>query len=281
MESAIRTRFTALAAGREDLIDLDEAALLIAAEEYEGLDVAAYRERLDALAERVRRLGAVNDQDRIAALNDILFREVGFTGNTRSYYDPRNSFLNEVLDRRRGIPISLGIVYMEVARRLGLPIVGVNLPGHFVVRYPGPERPVVLDPFFGGAEVPDHTLRERVRHAHGGTLEDEDLERVLDALLEGAAKKDILVRMLANLKWIYIQRDDDARALAAMDRILLLAPDAATEFRDRGALYHRLECFSAALADFQRYLAFAPDDEHVPVVRAAVAELQRQVARMS
>jgi regulator of sirC expression with transglutaminase-like and TPR domain len=281
MGQSIRSRFAALATGPDDRIDLDEAALLIAAEEYEGLDVAGYLARLDELADRVRRRAAASDHERIAALNEVLFREARLAGNTRSYYDPRNSFLNQVLDRRRGIPISLGVVYMEVGRRLELPIAGVNLPGHFVVRYPGPEAPAVLDPFFAGAVVPDETLRERIRRAHGGTFDEEGLERLLDVLLAGAAKKDILVRMLANLKWIYLQREDAERALAAMDRILLLAPDAAEELRDRGALYRELECFSAALADFQRYLVLAPDGEHAPTVRAAVADLQRQVAHIS
>jgi regulator of sirC expression with transglutaminase-like and TPR domain len=272
--SEARRQFAAVAARPDAGIDVAEAALLIAWEEYPDLDVGAYLRRLDALAvaarPRVHPESPVAEQ--IAQLNQFLFTQRGFTGNSDNYYDPRNTYLNQVLDRRTGIPISLSLVYSEVARRLGLPVYGVNFPGHFLVKYVG--RPtIIIDPFFG--EV---ITRQECAHRLYGIYGPK--ARLNARLLHPAGPREILVRMLSNLKQIYVDRADFDRALACVDRILLLQPDEPRELRDRGILYQRLECYAAALRDFERYLCLAPDDKAAEIIREGLPDLQRQAATL-
>jgi regulator of sirC expression with transglutaminase-like and TPR domain len=252
-------------------IPLAEAALWIAAEEYPALDVELYLDRLDEIAEAARsRIAAAVDP--IRAFNDYLFGELGFSGNSESYDDPRNSFLNEVLDRRRGIPITLSLIYTEVAGRLGLPVVGVGFPGHFLVKWTvDPE--VIVDPFFGKiVSLPD--CEERLRSSFGPEA------RLSPEMLAPATPREILVRMLRNLKHNYLGRGDLERALGAVDRILAVAPDEPDDLRDRGILYFRQECFAAALRDFERYLALAPQDPMAAEIRARLPDLRREAARL-
>jgi regulator of sirC expression with transglutaminase-like and TPR domain len=280
MDTSARTRFTAITSGPDDRIPLDEAALLIAAEHSAALDMAAACRMLDALAARVRhRLTGTGDRARLAALLDTLSGDSGFRGNTDDYYDPRNSFLNDVLERRIGIPITLGVVYLEVARRIDLPLVGINFPGHFLIRYPGPELPVVLDVFAGAVEVTEAVLRDRIQRAYQG-IDDATAQAILTRVLRGTARKDILARMLTNLKMIFLRREDLENAIAAIDRILVLRPEAAEELRDRGAVYHKLECFGAALADYTRYLALRPTAADASAVGAVVVELEHLAAHV-
>jgi regulator of sirC expression with transglutaminase-like and TPR domain len=272
-----RERFTQLVSGSEEELDLAEAALLIAQEEHPDMDVAAYLRRLDGLAAAVRaRLPqAPEPTDIIDNLNIQLFREEGLTGNESEYYDPRNSFLNEVLDRKRGIPITLSVIYLEVGRRLGLPLVGVGFPGHFLVKYSGADGEMVLDPFAGGAILSREDLVQRLRRMYGDA---NPFLAQIPQLLAPASKKEILVRMLRNLKGIYLQKNDFARALAASDRILLVAPDLATEVRDRGAVHQRLGHLQAAQQDLRRYLQMVPDAEDAEAVRTIIS---RMVARLN
>ena len=169
MPSRARERFAELVSGSEADLDLAEAALLIAQEEQPELDVAAYLGRLDALADSVRsRLPeAASFADIIQALNTVLFEEEGLSGNQTDYHDPRNSFLNEVLDRKLGIPITLSLVYIEVGNRLGVPLVGVGFPGHFVVKYAGPDGETVLDPFQAGSRVSQAQMEDKLRAMYG------------------------------------------------------------------------------------------------------------------
>jgi len=277
MLSSARERFAQLVSGSEEELDLAEAALLIAQEEHPDLDVAAYLRRLDELAASVRaRLPqAPEPADIVHNLNVRLFREEGLTGNESEYYDPRNSFLNEVLDRKRGIPITLSLVYLEVGRRLGLPLVGVGFPGHFLVKYRGADGDVVLDPFAGGATLTRDELEQKLRGMYGDA---NPFLAQISQLLVPASKKEILVRMLRNLKGIYLQQNDFTRALAAIDRILLVAPDLALEVRDRGAVHQRLGHLQAALQDFHRYLQMVPDAEDAEAVRTVIS---RMMARLN
>lgn len=258
-------------------IDLTEASLLIAAEEYPGLDVAAYARRIDEIAARgrARLSGATDGADRVRRFHAFLFRDEGFRGNDADYYDPKNSFLNDVLDRKLGIPISLAVVYLEVARRLGLPVRGVGFPGHFLTKWElddGPE--IVADPFHG-AIVSEADCRKILQRLSGGQI------AFRKELLAPLPARGILVRMLANLKGVWVRKGDLLKGVAASDRILLLAPEAATEYRDRGLLWLKLECFRPALADLERYLERATDASDLATIEEQVAQLRVTASRIS
>ena len=225
-----------------------KAALLIAREEYPELDVGAYLRRLDELAAAARPSVHPDSPaaEQVAQLNQFMFVERGFAGNSDNYYDARNSYLNQVLDRRTGIPISLSVVYSEVAQRLDLPVYGVSFPGHFLVKYVGAPE-IIIDPFFG-IVITRQECSQRLHGIYGPKA------RFEPRLLYPAGPREILVRMLSNLKQIYVDTSDFDRALACVDRILLLQPDEPRELRDRGILYQRLECYAAALRDWLRAL---------------------------
>lgn len=269
-----RLTFARLVSGPEPAIDLAEAALLIAKEEYPDLEVARYLARLDDLARAVRQ-GAGGDGDPrrlIARLGDYLFRELGFRGNTDAYYDPRNSFLNDVLDRRLGIPITLSTVYMEVGRRLGVRLHGVGMPGHFLVKYVGPDEELVIDPFHGGRVVSPADCQGILDRLSGGTL------RLEPRFLAALTTRQILARMLTNLKLIYVKSQDYARALGVVERLLILEPQAASEIRDRGLLSCQLKRTPQAMADLEQYLRLVPAAEDAEVIRQHLRSLRQRVA---
>lgn len=267
--------------GRPDEhIDLAEAALLVAQEEYPDLDVQAYLAQLDELAAGLRRRLAPGQtvQQQIEALNQYLFGELGFRPNPADYYDPRNSFLNDVLDRRIGIPLTLSIVYMEIGRRIGLPLSGISFPGHFLVRCAVSGGMVIIDPYSGGISLSLEDLCERLKLLKG---DDVPPEEQVAAMLSPAAKSEVLVRMLRNLKAIYVNRSDLERALSCSQRILLIAPENVDELRERGGLYLQLECFQAAITDFERYLELAEDPTEAQEVREQLIELRRNAPRLN
>ncbi len=278
--SARARRFQQIVAGADETINLAEAALAIASEEYRDLDIGAYLTRLDEMAATLkRRLRAdISQADTIIALNRFLFEELGFSGNAADYYDPRNSFLNEVLDRKRGIPITLAVVYIEIGRRIGLPVQGVSFPAHFLVKCQLREGTVVLDPYAKGISLSMGDLRQRVKGLRGGA---EPPASMLASLLAGASNKEILVRMLRNLKGIYSHHKDWLKALAATDRIITIVPEAAEEYRDRGMIYLNLECYRAALFDLQAYLKMLPVAEDAETVRQKVVEAQAIASRLN
>ncbi len=268
----LRDRFAAVVRDG-DRCDLGRAALEIARLEYPDLVAEDSLRDLDALATAIRpRLMRRRPIDDVAVVSAYLFRECGFRGDTDHYYDPRNSFLNDVLTRRVGIPITLSVVLMETSTRLGLAVEGVGFPGHFLVRVAGDESPVLLDPFFGGRPVGREELRERLR-AFYGAGHGEDVQRILPQALQTAGTTGILSRMLANLLRIYLERDDRAHALATVELMLVLAPDAPEHLRVRGMLYEQLERFDAAAADLRRYLELAPDGAHAPDARERLCRL--------
>ncbi len=279
-EATAAQRWERVAAAPDERINLAEAALLIAAEDYRDLDVDAYLERLDEMGAALRRRlrQDISTTDSILALNRYLFEELGFAANAAEYYDPRNSFLNEVLDRKLGIPITLSVVYIEVGRRIGLPLHGVSFPGHFLVKCMVRDGAIVLDPYAKGVSLGLDDLLQRLKAWRNGL--DPDREMVKN-LLAAASNKDILVRMLRNLKGIYLHQQALTKALAAADRIITLAPRAAEEYRDRGTIYHDLECFRAALADFRRYLSLKPRASDAEAISEKVGELQQVAARLN
>jgi regulator of sirC expression with transglutaminase-like and TPR domain len=259
----------------DERIDLARAALLIAAEEYPGLDLARYLARLDELARLVapRLREARGAAERVAVLNQFLFVEQGFRGNSEQYDDPRNSFLNEVLERRTGLPITLALVYMEVARRAGVAVDGVGFPGHFLVKH-GEGEPIIVDPFFGSVLGPEECQSRLAAVLGAGARLRPELH------LRRATAREILARLLGNLKLRYVRASDYGRALACCERILLVAPDLPNELRDRGLVYEKLECFGAAVADLERFLELAPDDESAPAVRERLAELRPRLRQL-
>ena len=267
-----RLRLAEMVTRPDSQIELATGALLIAAEEYPQLQVAPYLRRLDLLAERVhdRLSGETAPVIVLEQLGRVLFQEEGFQGNADAYYDPRNSFLNDVLDRQLGIPITLGIVMLEVGWRVGLPLCGVNFPGHFLVRYEGEVARLLIDPFDRGHvrwEDDGQSLLDRV---YGGMV------RMRDEFLRPATRTDILARVLTNLKGIYLNARDDERALAAIDRILMLRPFAAVELRDRGLLLARVGRKDEAVAELERYLDFSPAAPDAQRVRTLIQDLSRQ-----
>jgi len=277
--------FSELMARDEAEIDLGRACLMIAQDAYPALDVDGYVGEIERLAARLKgRLPQEGgDEERVIALNQFLFDDLGYSGNADNYYDPRNSYLNEVIDRRMGIPITLSVLYLEIGRRVGLSLHGVSFPGHFLVRLRVRGATLVLDPFSGGTPLAETDLRERLRRVipRGATGPEPVEELPLDQFLEPAGKRQILARLLRNLKGIYRETDKPQRLLAVLNRMLVVAPDAHGDLRDRGLLYQRLECYRAALKDLQDYAALEPDAPDFDDVRAKLVELGAQCARLN
>jgi regulator of sirC expression with transglutaminase-like and TPR domain len=256
--------------------ELAPAALAIAGIEYPSVDSRGYLDALermgDEAAGRVARTGA-RGQDAIRVLNEYLYDEQRFTGNRQQYDDPRNSFLNEVLDRRTGIPITLAVVYLEIARRAGVQVTGVNFPGHFLLRahdeqarmhYSG--NFVIVDPFHGGALLSEVDCREMLRQHVGD-------EAAFDTgLLQPATRREIVVRMLVNLKRLYVRMRSFPQARFVADLLLTVDPSDVAELRDRGLLAYHLQDFGAALRDLERYLQLLPRQIDDPLPSALTGE---------
>lgn len=268
-ESPARRRFAEVIA--RPVVPLAEAALAIAQEEYPEMAAGAYLRRFDDLAASVdARLPARRDAgSALRALRVVLFEEGGFRGNAEDYYDPRNSFLNEVLDRRLGIPITLGVLYIEVASRVGLAVHGVGFPGHFLVKYAAGQREIYVDPFRGGEFLTAADCAARYQASAPG--------RSLDpGHLEAMSTRKILRRMLHNLQRIYAERRDHVRALWVVDRLLLLEPEDPAARRDRGLFEARLGGTAAALSDLEAYLAAEPRAPDANEVRGLIERLRAQ-----
>ena len=250
-------------------LDLARAALAIAHEEYPSLDEAEYLRKLDEIAAQVMRSlppGALPER-RVGRLNLVLFRELGFRGNDSDFYDPRNSFLNEVLDRRVGIPITLSVVYLEVARRCGLAAHGVSFPGHFLCKVPLDEGELIVDPFHRGRLLGRDDLQK--------LLESNSRDARLSARhLRPASGRDILARMLHNLRAVYLERHDVPRALSAVERLLVLSPSDGRTLRDRADLYEKLGGSAAAAADLLRVLELEPSAKDAQTLRARLSRLR-------
>ena len=284
MKNAFIQKFSNMAASADR--DLATPALMIAALEQPQLDPAPYLRRLDEMGatarERLTTSGCLDDtrasETAIDVLNAYVFDEQGFTGNRERYDDPSNSFLNEVLDRRTGIPITLALVYIEVARRAGVDIDGVNFPGHFLMRC----APMILDPFHRGARLSEHDCR-RLLQRHVGE------EAAFDpGLLAPATKSQMLTRMLLNLKRIYVRLHSFPQARNVTELLLAVDPPALVELRDRGLLAYHMNDFSAALRDLQQYLHFSARAEVDEQSRSDheqlwehVKTLRRRVAAMN
>ena len=255
----------ALTHQRDEDIDLARAALFLARPAYPALAVEPYLAKLDATAASVRdALGDDRDpRHAVAAINRQLFEVEGFRGNERDYNDPRNSYLNEVLDRKLGIPITLSVVYLEVARRVGLPALGVGLPGHFLVTVLTGDGGLLLDPFHAGRELTADDCQERLDRVYGG------LVRLEPRMLAAVTKRMVLVRILNNLKTTYMTRGEFDRAFDVVGSILVLEPSSLPDLRDRGLLLYRQNRFADALPDLRKYLLLAHEaEDRVPIAQA-------------
>jgi len=255
-----------------DQIDLARAALYCAMEEYPQLEPDEYINALDTMAvEIAERLPSERYPLRvIQAINHYLFNELGFTGNTQDYYDPRNSYLNQVIDQRVGIPITLSLVYLAVAQRLDFPMVGIGMPGHFLIRPVGQDLEVFVDPFHQGEILFPDDCQERLRQIYGSSAE------LRAEFLHAVDSRRFLSRMLTNLKTVYLNRGEWAKALAAIERILLLFPDAPQEQRDRGLIYYQLGRWTEATQDLENYLESTPRAEDAHVVRQLLKRMEQK-----
>jgi regulator of sirC expression with transglutaminase-like and TPR domain len=258
----------------EGELDLVEAALWVAAEEYPDLDVEHDCSRVRLIcAEGARRVHEeANPFARLDGLRTYLFEELGFRGNLEQYNDPRNSFLNEVLDRRVGIPLTLSILFVEQARAAGFDARGIGLPGHFVTRVTYDGRTILVDPFHAGAVITPEDCKQLVARSTGrGWL-------FRPAYLEGSSERAMLARLLMNLKYAYLGRSDYARALSVVERLLLVSPDDSAEIRDRGFLQARLGRPGAAIADLEHYLSLSPDAPDTKSVEGRLVWLRRRLS---
>ncbi|HUG55304.1 MAG TPA: tetratricopeptide repeat protein [Vicinamibacteria bacterium] len=272
-EPSPRRQLSALVDGPESDIDLARACLLVACEEYPALDVGGYLGRIDAMAEILRGRLRGSPAAAVDALNRVLFEEEGFRGNVREYYDPRNSFLNDVLDRRTGIPITLSTVYIAVGRRAGISVDGVGLPGHFLVRVTTAAGNALVDPFHLGTVLTEKDCQDRLDRIYGGRV------RLGPQMLAPCPPRAMLTRVVRNLEAIYVKEEDAERALWAADLLVLLNPGVAEEVRDRGLLLAGLECYALAARDLEAYVAMAPHAPGTDHLRARTVELRRKASR--
>ncbi|WP_422504909.1 SirB1 family protein [Stenotrophomonas sp. GZD-301] len=270
----------------DSLADLDDealpllpTALLIARDEYPDLDPKVYDALIQSHVEHLRtEVGTIEMWPmKIAAVNRHLFDELGYSGDHGEYYDPRNSYLNQVFERRLGNPISLALVQMEVSRRLGIPLDGVSFPGHFLVRLPVNDGVLVMDPFNGGRPLDVEELRERARSHLGGEVPDDD---VLAQILDPAPARAILMRMLRNLHGVYAERGEWDRAARCADRLLKLAPEQDDALRDRGLAYLQLDYQAGAHRDLAQYLQRNGQASDAQWVREKLVELGGRTPRL-
>ncbi len=260
----------------EPEIDLAEAALLIGADAYPDLNVEHYVGLLDEIAEPVKsRLpDRASLQGCVETLNGHLFGELGFFGNADHYYEPQNSYLNEVLDRHRGIPITLSVVYMEVARRIGLEVVGIGLPGHFIVEARRGEGSTLLDPFHGGETLSLEDCERLVSEVYGGTMP------FAEEHLVPVSKRQILSRILNNLKMIYLNEGNTEAAWPVVEKMVHIDPESPVDRRDRGLLAHGRNLFQMARSDLYYYLDHRPDAPDRASIQASLAAVEAILSMM-
>lgn len=256
-------------------INLAQAALIIASDEYPELDVAHYLGVLDTMADQLRSRFDISAPtiDQVSFLNDHLFGTLGFRGNREAYYDPHNSYLNDVLDRRLGIPITLSVVYMEIGRRLGCPISGVAMPGHFVVKWRTDDTIIFIDPFNEGQIIGQFALPLPMNTA--------DQKAMMARLrwLESVTCKQILARMLSNLHSIFLKQEAYDRALPILEKILILQPNATGILREAGILAYRLKQYRRASNFLQDYIQRESDVSEATKMRAVVNQVEEILLR--
>jgi regulator of sirC expression with transglutaminase-like and TPR domain len=264
--------------GEEDAFPLFEAAASIAQDEYPDLDIQQVLGDVDQMLSRVKRRcnADAGPLQRLRTLNQFFFRDMGFGGNVNNYYDPDNSYLNAVLRTRRGIPISLAVLWLELAQGMGLKARGVNFPGHFMVKVNLPNGQVVIDPF-SGQSLSREELSERLEpyKRRNGLVDDFDVP--VGLYLQAATPRDIVARLLRNLKEIHRTQEDWLRLIAVQDRLLILLPDAWPEYRDRGLAWAEMGDLRLAVNDLEIYVEHADDTVDRGAIAQRVQELRRAI----
>jgi regulator of sirC expression with transglutaminase-like and TPR domain len=272
----IRADFVAQVGRPESAFDLARTALLVAAESDPNVDVDGTLHTIDRWAQDLQsRLSPdMNNLQKLARLRSFLFDDLGFRGDRKDYYNPSNSLLHQVMVRRRGIPLTLSILFMELGWRVGMPFEGVGFPGRFLVRLTGEPDDLILDPFQRGMSVHEEDCRRILLEVSGGKLS------FHGDLLVSVTKRDMIARLLLNLKGAYLRKNEDEHALAAVDRLLVIHPEDADEIRDRGLLLFRLQRFGLAIDALTSYLEARPDasdketiEEHIETLKGLLAKM--------
>ncbi len=270
------TYFEALMRKSDEEINLAEAALQIAALEYPGLNIGSYLDLLNRWHETIRsEFGMAPAPEQVKGINDVLFARMHFSGNIENYYDPRNSFLNEVIDRKTGIPITLSVLYLELAWRLGLNAAGIGFPGHFLVRIHADGQSLFVDPFHSGRVMTVAGCREFWDDLSEGEV------AFQESFLTTVTKHQILLRMLRNLKGIYLETKNYRKLIPVMDQLVILCPDVPEEVRDRGIIHYQRKAFKLARQDFESFLSVSSDAEDADVIRQHLEVLREYAAKLN
>jgi len=272
VKEAIREKLSNIVGLPDEEVNLAESALLLAEEDYPQLSISYYLQFLDDAAKSVSRaLGAIRDPYSVVnVMKGVMYDQLGFIGNKKEYYDPLNSFLNQVIDRRKGIPITLALIYMEIAWRADLEMQGVGFPGHFIVQFGSGNDMVFIDPFAEGLILIEEDLEDLLFKVFGKRV------KMDKQFLNPVTKNQILTRILYNLKGIYVQNDETEKAISVIDRIILLNPGAVSEYRDRGLMHFQMSNFDQAITDLSLYLSKAPDAEDASEIRSYIEMLGRK-----
>jgi regulator of sirC expression with transglutaminase-like and TPR domain len=260
----------------DEKIDLIRAALVIARTEYPHLDIEVYAARMEQLARRVAALVSEPDPRlALAALNRVLFEETNLRGNREDYYDPRNSFLNDVLDRGLGIPITLAIVYMEVAKRVGFTLAGVGMPGHFLLKHYGLDGEILIDCFNRGDVISRQDCQNRLNEIYSGEM------KMRPEFLHPISRRQILTRMLNNLKTVYLSTRNFRKALVISDLILVIYPRSAEDVKQRALLRYSMGLHRLAAEDLDQYLKLSPNASDAEEIRQMALSIRRLLALMN
>ena len=270
-------KFADIAALDDEAIDLAAAALVIASDEYPGLSVQPYLNELDHISGKAREAasGLSDPSDIVGAINSVLFLEYGYRGNKQRYYDPRNSYLNQVIDRRTGIPITLSIIYMTVADRVGLKLSGVGMPGHFLVKHVGSSSEIYIDPFNSGRLIDVAGCAKLAQDVSGDNLE------LRPEHLAAVDKKQILTRVLTNLLAIYSEAKDFARAIRPLDLILMIHPNEPGRIRDRGLLLAASGRERESIRSLEQYMKLSPGSTDAPQIMKSIKRIRARLSTLN
>lgn len=273
-----RRAFETLLSQPDESINLAEAALMIARLEYPELNINTYLQKIHMMAQEIKnRLPeSASVGEILKQLNHVLFIEKGYIGNTNEYYDPRNSFLNDVFERKLGNPISLSILYIELGQLLGLALKGISFPGHFLVKLEISDGAIVLDPYFGGISLDEDDIEDRLHEYYGSKLN----KSLANGVLTGSSNKEIALRVMRNLRNLYMQENEWHKALQLADIMVDLDLDKPDTLKARAAIYDQLECLSPALQDYSDYLKLSPETQGNQFIRARIIDLAQDVRRV-